>query len=123
MWLETGSSQVILGSHSKIASAILCRESAEKVWFLVKVHRALAQMPLYGSRQRSAEKLNIKRIWQGQLDLFTGLLAAILIHSMGTPGWKLRAVREVSGAPHYFITPMTFRRLFLEGGKLFRKGI
>lgn len=63
----------------------------------------------------------IQRIRNGRRNFITGLLAAILIQSMGTPGWKLRAMREILRAPQYFITPMTLRRLLFESGKLFKK--
>jgi hypothetical protein len=72
--------------------------------------------------RRAGNLDGVRRIRKGQRNFITGLLAAILIQSMGTPGWKFRAVREFFRAPQYFVTPMTFRRIVFEGGKLFRKG-
>jgi len=93
--------------------------SAPKVW--QSLGEVIVRDMLDDLRQLGDER-GMQRIQKGQRNFISGLLAAILIQSMGTPGWKSRAVRELLRAPQYFVTPMTFRRLFFEGGKLFRKG-
>jgi glycosyltransferase involved in cell wall biosynthesis len=63
-----------------------------------------------------------RRIRRGSRNFITGLLATILMQSAGRPGWSLRVLSEFLRAPQYFLTPMTARRLLLEGGKIFCKG-
>jgi glycosyltransferase involved in cell wall biosynthesis len=62
-----------------------------------------------------------RRIRRSRTNFITGLLATVLMQSMGSPGWKWLAAKEFFRAPQYFVTPMTLRRLLLEGGKLMRR--
>jgi len=71
--------------------------------------------------RKLGDKQGMRRIRRGRRNFITGLLAATLIQSIGTPGWRSRALLEFLRVPHYFITPMTFRRLFFESGKLSKK--
>ncbi len=63
-----------------------------------------------------------RRIRRSSRNFITGLLATILMQSMGRRGWGLRVLKEFLRVPQYFVTPMTLRRLVLEGGKIFRRG-
>jgi glycosyltransferase involved in cell wall biosynthesis len=62
-----------------------------------------------------------RRIRRSQRNFITGLLAAVLMRSIGSKGWKRLVVKEFLRVPQYFVTPMTVRRLLLEGGKLLHK--
>lgn len=76
---------------------------------------------LLSDLEQAGDEEGMRRIRRSRKNFITGLLATILMQSSGLPGWTLRVLREFLRAPQYFITPMTFRRLLLEGGKLFRK--
>lgn len=67
------------------------------------------------------EPQKARRIRRSRRNFITGLLAAVLMQSANRPGWALRAAKEFVRAPQYFLTPMTFRRVAFESGKLFRK--
>ena len=72
--------------------------------------------------ERLGDKEKQRRIRRSSRNFITGLLATILMQSAGRPGWSLRCLSEFLRAPQYFLTPMTARRLLLEGEKIFRKG-
>lgn len=71
--------------------------------------------------ERLGEVEEQRRIRRSKRNFITGLLATVLMQSTGRPGWLMRAAAEFLRAPQYFLTPMTFRRLLSEGGKIFRK--
>lgn len=71
--------------------------------------------------RKAGDSEKLRRIRRSERNFITGLLATVLMQQMGSPGWKLQAAREFLRAPQYFVTPMTVRRLMLEGGKLLRK--
>ena len=48
--------------------------------------------------RRQGDNVKIRKILGSKRNLITSLLAAIIIQSMGTPGWRLRAAR--GSAPH-----------------------
>jgi glycosyltransferase involved in cell wall biosynthesis len=76
---------------------------------------------LIGDLEAIGDKEKQHRIQRSGRNFITGLLATVLMQSMGRPGWKRRAIIEFFRVPQYFITRMTVRRLLLEGGKLLRK--
>ncbi len=71
---------------------------------------------------RAGDEDNARRIRRSRKNFITGLLAAVLMQSAGKPGWAWRVGKEFVRVPHYFITPMTARRVVFEGAKIFRKG-
>ncbi len=77
---------------------------------------------LVADLQSRGEIEKAARIRQSRKNFITGLLATVLMQSRSRPGWALRVLKEFCRAPEYFITPMTFRRIVFEGGKLMRKG-
>lgn len=72
--------------------------------------------------KQAGNEENARRIRRSSRNFITGLLATILMQSARRPGWSWRVTHEVLRAPQYFLTRMTFRRLLLEGSKIFRKG-
>lgn len=71
--------------------------------------------------KQSGDADKARRIRSSSRNFITGLLATVLMQSVGRPGWRRQALREFLRAPQYFVTLMTFRRLLLEGSKLIRK--
>ena len=51
-------------------------------------------------------------------NFISGLLVTVIMQSMGRPGWVRLALGELRRAPQYFLTPMLFRRLLVDGHKL-----
>jgi glycosyltransferase involved in cell wall biosynthesis len=78
---------------------------------------------LLSDLEKMGDKENQRKIRRSRKNFITGLLATVLMQSMGSPGWKTLAAKEFLRASHYFLTPMTMRRLMFEGGKLVRKSI
>lgn len=76
---------------------------------------------LLADLQKIGDTEKQRRIRRSQRNFITGLLATVLMQSMGSPGWKWKAAREFFRVPQYFVTPMTVRRLVFEGSKLLRK--
>jgi hypothetical protein len=76
---------------------------------------------LLADLQRTGDRAKQQQIRRSQKNFITGLLATVLMQSMGNPGWKRQVAKEFFRAPKYFITPMTVRRLLFESGKLLRK--
>ena len=80
------------------------------------IHDLLSDLERLGDSEKA------RRIRRSRRNFITGLLATVLMQSAGRPGWTVRAMKEFMRVPQYFVTPMTVRRLLLEGGKIFRKG-
>lgn len=79
------------------------------------VRDLLADLERLGDREKQ------RQIRRSQRNFITGLLATVLMQSMGSAGWKRLAAREFLRVPQYFVTPMTVRRLLFESSKLMRK--
>lgn len=71
--------------------------------------------------EKMGDRVNQRKIRKSRKNFITGLLATVLMQSMGSPGWKVLAVKEFLRAPQYFVTSMTVRRLMFEGRKLLRR--
>jgi glycosyltransferase involved in cell wall biosynthesis len=76
---------------------------------------------LLADLKRRGDEEKARHIRKSRRNFITGLLATVLMQSSGRPGWTVRVLREFMRAPQYFVTPMTVRRLLLEGGKILRK--
>lgn len=76
---------------------------------------------LLADLQEKGDLEGMRRIRKSRRNFITGLLATVLMQSMGRRGWGLRAAKEFLRAPQYFVTPMTLRRLVFEGRKLLRR--
>ena len=76
---------------------------------------------LLSDLEKVGDKEKLRKIRRSQKNFITGLLATVLMQSMGSRGWKAHVAKEFFRVPQYFVTPMTMRRLMFEGGKLVRK--
>lgn len=93
--------------------------STAKSW--QKVGEAIIR-DLLADLEKAGDREKMRRIRRSSKNFITGLIATVLMQSSGRPGWTIRVLREFLRVPQYFLTPMTFRRLLFEGGKIFRKG-
>ncbi|MDR3763150.1 MAG: glycosyltransferase family 2 protein [Acidobacteriota bacterium] len=71
--------------------------------------------------QSIGDRTSERRLKRSRRNFICGLEVSIIMQSMGKPGWTKLAIGEVLRVPQYFATPMVFRRLLLDGHKLFTR--
>lgn len=76
---------------------------------------------LAGYYQEKGDQPHLRRLKASRKNFICGLLATLILHAEGSPGWIKLALREVLRVPQYFMTPMILRRLLIDGHKLLRR--